>query len=79
MRKPQRTLVHVILGKWRLGLLSRKPRFDPWVRKIPWRRKWLPTSVFLPGESAGQRSLMGYTFPGVSGCILKVIPVTKAS
>ena len=27
----------------------RRPRFDPWVRKIPWRRKWLPTPVFLPG------------------------------
>ena len=27
------------------------PRFDPWVRKIPWRRKWQPTPVFLPGES----------------------------
>jgi len=24
--------------------------FDPWVRKIPWRREWLPTPVFLPGE-----------------------------
>ena len=34
--------------------------FDPWVRKIPWRRRWLPTPVFLPGESHGQRSLAGY-------------------
>ena len=34
-------------------------RFDPWVRKIPWRRKWLPTPVFLPGKSHWQRSLMG--------------------
>ena len=33
--------------------------FDPWVRKIPWRRKWQPTPVFLPGESHGQRSLAG--------------------
>ena len=32
---------------------------DPWVRKIPWRREWLPTPVFLPGESHGQRSLEG--------------------
>ena len=32
--------------------------FDPWVRKIPWRRKWQPTPVFLPGESYGQ-SLAG--------------------
>ena len=29
-------------------------RFDPWVRKIPWRRAWQPTPVFLPGESHGQ-------------------------
>ena len=36
-------------------------RFDPWVRKIPWRRKWQPTPVFLPGESHGQRSLAGYS------------------
>ena len=28
-----------------------RPRFDPWVRKIPWRRVWQPTPVFLPGES----------------------------
>ena len=34
-------------------------RFDPWVRKIPWRRKCQPTPVFLPGESHGQRSLAG--------------------
>ena len=33
--------------------------FDPWVRKIPWRRKWQPTPVFLPGESHGQRNLVG--------------------
>ena len=37
--------------------------FDPWVRKIPWRRKWQPTPVFLPGESHRQRSLAGYS-PG---------------
>ena len=36
-------------------------RFDPWVGKIPWRRAWQPTAVFLPGESHGQRSLMGYS------------------
>ena len=30
--------------------------FDPWVRKTPWRRAWLPTPVFLPGESHGRRS-----------------------
>ena len=35
--------------------------FYPWVRKIPWRRQWQPTPVFLPGESCGQRSLVGYS------------------
>ena len=33
--------------------------FDPWVRKIPWRRAWQPTPVFLPKESHGLRSLRG--------------------
>ena len=35
--------------------------FNPWVREIPWRRKWQPTPVFLPGESHGQRSPAGYS------------------
>ena len=35
--------------------------FDPWVGKIPWRRKWQPIPVLLPGTSHGQRSLAGYT------------------
>ena len=35
--------------------------FDPWVRKIPWRRAWQPTPVFLPEEPHGQRSLAGYS------------------
>ena len=35
--------------------------FDLWVRKIPWKRVWLPTLVFLPGEFHGQRSLVGYS------------------
>ena len=35
--------------------------FDPWVWKIPWRRAWQPTPVFLHGESHGQRSLAGYS------------------
>ena len=33
--------------------------FDPWDGKIPWRRAWQPTTIFLPGESHGQRSLAG--------------------
>ena len=39
----------------------KRPGFDPWVRKIPCRRKWQPTAVFLPGASQGQRSLVGYS------------------
>ena len=37
---------------------------DPWVRTIPWRSKWQPTSLFLPGESHRQRSLVGYNPKG---------------
>jgi len=40
--------------------------FYPWVWKIPWRRNWKPTPVFLPGKSLGQGSLVGY-----SPCSLK--------
>ena len=44
-------------------LAPSKPRFDSWVWKICWRRKWQLTPVFLPGESHGQRSLVGYRPP----------------
>ena len=44
----------------------RRPGFDPWVGKIPWRREWQPTPVFFPGESHGQRNLAGYTVHGVA-------------
>ena len=43
------------------GRRCRRHQLDLWVRKIPWRRKWQPTPVFLPGESHGQRSLVGYS------------------
>ena len=36
-------------------------KLDPWVRKIPLRRIWQPTSVFLPGKSHGQRNLAGFS------------------
>ena len=49
------------LSRKESGLQCRRPRFDPWVRKIPWRREWLPPPVFLPGEIHGQRSLGGYS------------------
>ena len=38
-----------------------RPRFDPWVGRIPWRRAWQCTPVFLSGEFHGQRSLAGYS------------------
>ena len=57
-------------------------RFDPWVGKIPWRRAWQPTPVFLPGKSHGQRSLVGYSPQGhkeldmneaTSACMTEVV------
>ena len=39
----------------------RTPELNPCITKTPWRRKWQPTPVFLPGESQGQRSLVGYS------------------
>ena len=40
---------------WRICLQCRRPEFDPWIGKIPWRRERLPIPVFLPGKSHGQR------------------------
>ena len=40
---------------------ARDHEFDTWARKIPWRREWLPTPVFLPREFHGQRSQAGYS------------------
>ena len=37
-----------------------RPRFDPWIRNIPWRREWSHTQVFLPGKPQEQRSPWGY-------------------
>ena len=42
-----------------LRLQCGRPGLHPWVGKIPWRRAWKPTPIFLPGESHGQRSLVG--------------------
>ena len=39
----------------------RRCRFNPWVRKIPWKREWQPIPVFLTGKSYGQRNLAGYS------------------
>ena len=40
---------------------ARRSGFNPWVGKMPWRREWQPTPVFLPGESHGRRSLVCYS------------------
>ena len=56
------------LPKWRFsvkdpacqGRRHKRPGCHLWVRKVPWRRAQQPTPVFLPGESHGQRSLVGY-------------------
>ena len=40
---------------WRICLQCRRPECNPWIGKIPWRRKWLLTPVFLPGKSHGQK------------------------
>ena len=49
------------LRQWRIHLQGGRPRFDPWVGKICWRKEWQPTPVFLPGNFHGQRSLVGYS------------------
>ena len=49
------------VAQWeRICLSVQTQGFDPWVGKIPWRRTWQPISVFLPGKSHGQRSLVDY-------------------
>ena len=48
--------------RWeRIHMQCKRPGLNSWVGKIPWRRKWLPIPIFLPGEFHGQRSLAGYS------------------
>ena len=54
----------IVIKKKKICLQCRRPGFDPWVRKILWRREWQPTPVFLPGKSHGQKSLVGYSPQG---------------
>ena len=58
---PPQPFWHHRRHQWLKNLPANAKRrgFDPWVRKIPWRRAGQPTPVFLPGESHGQRSLAG--------------------
>ena len=44
----------------RICLQYKRPGFDLWISKMPWRREWQSTPVVLPGESHGQRSLVGH-------------------
>ena len=47
------------LRQQKICLQCKRPGFNPWIRKIPWRREWQPTPVLLPGESHGHSSLAG--------------------
>ena len=69
----------LLLPRWCSGKESacqcrrhKRCRFNPWVGKIPWSRKWQPTPVFLPGKAHGLRSQVGYS---PWGC--KVLDMTE--
>ena len=49
---------------WWLTCQCKRHGLDPWVGKIPWRREWQPTPVFLPEKSHGQGNLVGYSQRG---------------
>ena len=53
--------VALVVKNWPAHAGDVRGAFHPWVGKIPWRRAWQPSPVFLPGESRGQRSLVGYS------------------
>ena len=55
------------LRQSRFCLQCRRPKFDSWLWKIPWRRGRQPTSIFLPGEFHGQRTPGGYSLWGSQG------------
>ena len=55
----------VLKKKKKTWLQCKRPGFDPWVRKIPWRKRWLNTKVLLPEEFHGLRSLAGYSPQGL--------------
>ena len=76
------------MAQWkRISLPSKRPEFDPWVRKNPWERNWQPTPVFLPGKSQEQSSLAGYspgaakswTWVSAHTCTLCCCGVTKSN
>ena len=65
---------HILVGGFLSCASSKEPAcqwrrckkcgFNPWIRKIPWKRKWQPTPVLLLGKFHGQRSLVGYSLWG---------------
>ena len=57
-------IILLVTQQQRICLKCRRCKFNPWVRKILWRRKWLPTPVFLPGKVHRQRCLVGYSLWG---------------
>ena len=57
-------VARVVKNPYASARKHKRCRFDPWVRKILWRRAWQPTLVVLPGESRGQGSLAGYNPQG---------------
>ena len=59
-------------------LQCERPGFDPWVGKIPWRRKWQPTPVLLPGKSHAWRSLVGYSPWGCKELDMRVTSLFKS-
>ena len=68
-------------GKGDLTSLRRyecgRPGFDLWMGKVPWRRKWQPTTIFLPGKSNGQRSLAGLQFMASHGVAKSQTPLSN--
>ena len=68
-------LLYIGLPRWLKGkepaCQCRRPRFDPWVRKTLRRRKWQLTSVFLPGETHGQRNLADYNLYVIRAIVAK--------
>ena len=67
------------LRQWKICLQCRRPRFDLWVRKIPWRREQQSTPLFLPEKSHGQRSLVGYSPWAHKAMVLRVLLAQQLS
>ena len=55
------SLIYLVAPTVSVCLQYGRPRFDSWVGKIPWRRKWQSTPALLPGKSHGRRGLIGYS------------------